>query len=63
MGFKLPTVNHFLCCFELETGGFVVGWVVAVLSVLGIIGCISFTVSGFVILGDENYDQTAATSE
>ena len=37
MGIKLPTVNQFLCCLPLETGGLVCGWVTAILSVIGII--------------------------
>lgn len=38
MGCKLPTVNKFLCCLSLETGGFVMGWISAILSVLSILG-------------------------
>lgn len=38
MGCKLPTVNKFLFCLSLETGGFVMGWISAILSVLAILG-------------------------
>lgn len=34
MGFKLPTVNKFLFCLSLETGGTVLGWCTAILSAI-----------------------------
>jgi hypothetical protein len=35
MGISLPTVNNFLFCLALETGGLVLGWLTAVLSAIG----------------------------
>ena len=34
---KIPTVEKFLCCFELRTGGLVCGWLGVVGSVIGVI--------------------------
>lgn len=31
MIFRFPTVEKFLCCLKLETGGLVVGWFIAIL--------------------------------
>lgn len=47
MGCKLPTVNKFLCCLELETGGIIVGWLTAIFAV---IGAIAMTASLVVVL-------------
>jgi len=44
MGCKLPTVNKFLCCLSLETGGFVMGWISAILSVISILGVGAFAI-------------------
>lgn len=34
----IVTVEKFLCCFKLETGGNVLGWLGSIFSVLAIIG-------------------------
>lgn len=34
---KLPTVDRFLCCLTLESGGFYMGWGSAIFSGIGII--------------------------
>lgn len=34
----IVTVEKFLCCFKLETGGYVLGWLGSIFSVLAIIG-------------------------
>lgn len=44
---KLPTVNNFLCCLKLETGGLIVGWISVIfggLSILGMIGLIALSI-------------------
>ena len=38
MGCQLPTVNRFLFCLSLQTGGYVIGWLAAIFSVIGAIG-------------------------
>lgn len=38
---KLPTVDRFLCCLTLESGGFYMGWGSAILSGIGIIAVFS----------------------
>ncbi|CRL01549.1 CLUMA_CG014273, isoform A [Clunio marinus] len=35
-----PTVNNFLCCCSLETGGLIIGWFNIIISFFGIIGFI-----------------------
>ncbi|CRL01553.1 CLUMA_CG014198, isoform A [Clunio marinus] len=37
MGCKIPEFDHFLCCFELETGGVVIGWMSIIMSSIGIL--------------------------
>ena len=37
MGCQLPTVNKFLCCLSLQTGGYVIGWLAAIFSAIGVI--------------------------
>lgn len=37
MGCRLPTVNNFLFCLSLETGGTVLGWLSAIFSGIGIV--------------------------
>lgn len=52
---KLPTVKKFLCCFELETGGLIVGYIAAIGGVLAILGMIGLIILGIVAL--TNSDQ------
>lgn len=43
-------VNKFLCCFSLETGGIIIGWINLVLSVVALITLsvlLSLTVIGY----------------
>ena len=35
---QLPTVNKFLFCLSLQTGGYVIGWLAAIFSVIGVSG-------------------------
>ncbi|KAG5679422.1 hypothetical protein PVAND_008989 [Polypedilum vanderplanki] len=34
---SLFIIEHFLCCFDLETGGFVLGWLSLVMNILSVI--------------------------
>lgn len=34
----IVTVNKFLCCFKLETGGYVLGWLGTIFTSIGILG-------------------------
>lgn len=43
---RLPTLTHFLCCLELETGGLVIGYLSAIVSMLA-----SLSMIGVIILG------------
>lgn len=43
---KLPTIPNFLCCYPLETGGLVLGWLSAVLSGIAIVTMIAFLALG-----------------
>lgn len=40
----IVTVEKFLCCFKLETGGFFLGWLGAILCVLGVVGMLALTI-------------------
>ena len=52
MGFKFPTVNKFLFCLDLETGGIICGWLTTILSAIGAIALtISLVLSIIGIIG------------
>jgi hypothetical protein len=38
MGFSVPTVQNFLFCLTLETGGLICGWITAIFAAIGAIG-------------------------
>lgn len=49
-----PTVNKFLCCMSLETGGFIIGWtniIVGALALVGMITLLSLLVVDYVHFG------------
>lgn len=62
MGISLPTVRKFLCCIALETGGLILGYLSAILSIIAIIS-ISATFIVLVIAyngtSNENTNNTA----
>lgn len=40
----IVTVENFLCCFKLETGGYFLGWLGAIVSGLGIVGLLAVAI-------------------
>lgn len=51
MGF--PTVNKFLCCCSLESGGIFLGWVTAVISGIGIASFVAVFI--LLLSGSDSY--------
>ena len=51
---KIPTVEKFLCCFELRTGGLVCGWLGVVGSVIGVILSVLAMIFGRKFINDQN---------
>lgn len=56
----IPTVNNFLCCFGLETGGFIIGWLSAGSSVILGIFC-AFAIAAAVKLSHHDDTEKKAT--
>ena len=57
MGCSIPTVQNFLCCLTLETGGLICGWLTAIFSAIGVISLAAGAIVALVTFGtwtDEN---------